>query len=66
MHTPSYFYIINFFFHTKKYVWNLKGQVHSYFNIEKYFLKLSKLTNIDGEATTQALESIGKKSFYFL
>jgi hypothetical protein len=64
MHTPSYFYIKNIFFHTKKYVWSLKGQVHSYFIVEKYFLELSKLINIDEKATIQVLESI-EKNFYF-
>jgi hypothetical protein len=38
----------------------LKGQVHSYFNVLKCFLKLSKLINIDGEATPQVIESIEK------
>jgi hypothetical protein len=31
----------------------------------KYILKLSKLINLDGEATTQVFESIGKKDFIF-
>jgi hypothetical protein len=34
-------------------------------NVEKYFLKLPKLIIIDEEATTQVLESIGKKTFIF-
>jgi hypothetical protein len=56
-----------FFFHTKKYVWSLKREIHNYFNVLKYFLKVSKLIDIDGETTTQVLESIEKKKdFYFL
>jgi hypothetical protein len=52
MHTPSYFYIKKIFFSYKKVRSKFKGQVHIYFSVEKYFLKLSKLINIDGEATT--------------
>jgi hypothetical protein len=66
MHTPSYFYIKKIFFSYKKVRSKFKGQVHIYFSVEKYFLKLSKLINIDGEATTQVLESIEKKTNYFL
>ena len=54
-----------FLFHTKKYIWGLKGQIQSYFNVEKYFLKLSKLINVDGEAIIQVLESIEKNKLLF-
>jgi hypothetical protein len=56
-----------YFFYTKKYVWSLKDKstVTLSLDIEKYFLKLFKLINIDKEATTQIFEFIEKNTFIF-